>query len=398
MTLLKQEKVPCLADNDARLVADDKDPFRLQTKPHGHGDVHFLLHSTGLVTKWQKAGVRWAYFFQDTNAAAFKLLPACLAVSAKKGMEVNSVCVARKAGESIGGVMQLKKGDLSMTVNVEYNQIDALLKATVEPRGDVAGRDGFSPYPGSINQILFALEPYAATLARTGGGMPEFVNPKYKDPKTKSAFKAPTRLECMMQDYPKSLGPEAVVGFTTVTDAITFSPVKTNLKDARVKSKEGMPTYSAGSGEADIYASSCEMLKAAGVALPASARASRGGILVDDCPRVVVDPSFGITITEWRQKLPTPAAVQLAPGSTLILQGDLRGLRIHSLKLRGTLIVRVAPGASVVLHAVNESNEGWHFKDIPEGEQVRRARRWPSGYCRSHSLMATASAALPLPP
>ena len=27
----------------------------------------------------------------------------------------------------------------AQTVNVEYNQIDALLKATVEPRGDVAG-------------------------------------------------------------------------------------------------------------------------------------------------------------------------------------------------------------------------------------------------------------------
>ena len=39
------------------------------------------------------------------------------------------------------------------TVNVEYNQIDALLKATVEPRGDVAGADGFSPWPGSINQV-----------------------------------------------------------------------------------------------------------------------------------------------------------------------------------------------------------------------------------------------------
>ena len=60
-----------------------------------------------------------------------------------------------------------------MTVNVEYNQIDALLRATVEPRGDVAGPDtgGFSPYPGSINQLLFELKPYAEKLRKTGGTM-----------------------------------------------------------------------------------------------------------------------------------------------------------------------------------------------------------------------------------
>ena len=32
-----------------------------------------------------------------------------------------------------------------MTVNVEYNQIDALLRATVEPKGDVDGPNGYSP-------------------------------------------------------------------------------------------------------------------------------------------------------------------------------------------------------------------------------------------------------------
>ena len=57
-------------------------------------------------------------------------------------------------------------------------------------------------------QLLFALGPYADMLDKTGGGMPEFINPKYTDG-TKTAFKAPTRLECMMQDYPKSLGPDA---------------------------------------------------------------------------------------------------------------------------------------------------------------------------------------------
>ena len=29
-----------------------------------------------------------------------------------------------------------------------------------------------------------------------------------------------------MQDYPKSLGPEAVVGFSSVSGAVSFSPAK----------------------------------------------------------------------------------------------------------------------------------------------------------------------------
>ena len=79
-----------------------------------------------------QAGVRWVYFFQDTNAPAFKVLPACLAVSKKLRMQVNSVCVPRRAGESIGGIMQLNHDDgWSQTVNVEYNQIDALLRWAV---------------------------------------------------------------------------------------------------------------------------------------------------------------------------------------------------------------------------------------------------------------------------
>ena len=95
-------------------------------------------------------------------------------------------------------------GATSMTINVEYNQLDPLLRATVSPAGDVADpATGFSPYPGNINQLLFSLPTYAATLARTQGVMGEFVNPKYKDA-ARDAFKKPTRLECMMQDFPKA--------------------------------------------------------------------------------------------------------------------------------------------------------------------------------------------------
>ena len=45
---------------------------------------------------------------------------------------------------------------------------------------------------------MVALEPYVASLEASGGVMVEFVNPKYTDA-TRTAFKSPTRLECMMQ-------------------------------------------------------------------------------------------------------------------------------------------------------------------------------------------------------
>ena len=65
-------------DNDAHLALDERDPYSLQTKPHGHGDVHALLHSSGLVDKWKQAGVQWICFFQDTNGLVFRGLPVAL--------------------------------------------------------------------------------------------------------------------------------------------------------------------------------------------------------------------------------------------------------------------------------------------------------------------------------
>jgi len=60
------------------------------TKPHGHGDVHYLLHASGTAARWQKRGVRWVYFLQDTNALCFKVLPACLGVSKQLGLQVRA--------------------------------------------------------------------------------------------------------------------------------------------------------------------------------------------------------------------------------------------------------------------------------------------------------------------
>lgn len=43
----------------------------------------------------------------------------------------------------------------TMVINVEYNQLDPLLRATGHADGDVNCETGFSPFPGNINQVIF---------------------------------------------------------------------------------------------------------------------------------------------------------------------------------------------------------------------------------------------------
>ena len=71
---------------------------------------------------------------------------------------------------------------------------------------------------GNINQLVLKLQPYLAQLEKSGGVIAEFVNPKYADA-SRTAFKSSTRLECMMQDYPKELPLSASVGFTVINQA-----------------------------------------------------------------------------------------------------------------------------------------------------------------------------------
>lgn len=50
-------------------------------------------------------------------------------------------------------------------------------------------------------------------MDETKGLINEFINPKYAD-STKTVFKSATRLECMMQEYPRLLKNGDRVGFT----------------------------------------------------------------------------------------------------------------------------------------------------------------------------------------
>lgn len=142
--IVKQENVPALIDNTAKLAVNNG---KIDTKPHGHGDIHNLLFDSGVAAKWQAMGKEWMVFIQDTNALALKALPSVLGVSRKHNWEMNTVCVPRKPGEAMGAICRLvneQDPNDELVINVEYNQLDSLLRQKWNPQGDVPGEDGYS--------------------------------------------------------------------------------------------------------------------------------------------------------------------------------------------------------------------------------------------------------------
>ena len=370
VTLLKQEKVPALMSADGKIAKAST--YVIDSKPHGHGDVHALMHSSGTASRWAAAGIKYAAFFQDTNGLAFHTLAAMLGVSLTLGLEVNSLSIPRKAKQAVGALTRLvhqTETGREMTVNVEYNQLDPLLRATGHPEGDVNDpTTGLSPYPGNINQLVIELQPYLATLERTGGLMGEFVNPKYKDA-TKTAFKKPTRLECMMQDYPKALGPEARVGFTMAPAWVCYSPCKNNAADAAESIRNDVPAGSAFTAESDQYFATCELLRLLGAKVEPAAPVTFSEIVASPGPRVVLLPSTAVLPFEVRARFPTPKDVSISSRSTLVIEGDVV---VHSLHLDGALKLTAAPGSRLHVRMSADAqitNQGHSLAAIPADAQ-----------------------------
>ncbi|XP_068658802.1 UDP-sugar pyrophosphorylase [Aristolochia californica] len=375
VNLLKQEKVACLDDNDARLAVDPQNKYRIQTKPHGHGDVHSLLYSSGLLKKWHDDGRKWVLFFQDTNGLLFKAIPASLGVSSTKQYHVNSLAVPRKAKEAIGGITRLTHADgRSMVINVEYNQLDPLLRATGHPEGDANCETGYSPYPGNINQLILELDSYIQELTKTRGAISEFVNPKYKD-STKTSFKSSTRLECMMQDYPKTLPPSARVGFTVMDTWLAYAPVKNNPEDA-AKVPKGNPYHSATSGEMAIYKANGLILRKAGAQVADPTLQVFNGQEVEVWPRITWAPKWALTFSDVRRKV--GAGCSVSQRSTMVIGG--RNVFIEKLALDGALLIKSVEDAEVKLSGFVQ-NKGWALEradyshgSFPEEIKIRGFR------------------------
>jgi hypothetical protein len=245
---------------------------------------------------------------------------------------------------------------------VEYNQLDPLLRASGFPSGDENDpQTGYSPYPGNINQLIFKLKPYFEALLRTNGAMPEFVNPKYADD-AKTVFKKPTRLECMMQDFPTVLSGDNAkrVGFTSIPADLCFSPVKNATSDGIALQANGTAPGVAASGEADQYGAIRKIMRSIGCNVQDAPLAEFSGISVVPGPEIVLKPSFVVCPAEYKAKFPNPSNIKISAKSSLIVEGDVI---IESLDLDGALVIKCEEGASGVLRDVVVTNKGWE-KDV----------------------------------
>jgi UDP-sugar pyrophosphorylase len=107
VSIVLQDKVPALKDGNAGLALEHDDRWKIQTKPHGHGDVHHLLFREGFVDRWEKEGKSHVVFLQDTNALVINSVVPAVGVSVAKGFHMNSICIPRLAGEAAGAIARL---------------------------------------------------------------------------------------------------------------------------------------------------------------------------------------------------------------------------------------------------------------------------------------------------
>jgi len=360
--IVKQELVPAISDSEGRLALAGK--YQLALKPHGHGDIHMLMHTSGLAARLFEQGIEHFLLLQDTNGQVFNAAPAAVGASVVHGFDLNSLAVNRVPGEAVGALTKLVSDEKEFTFNVEYNQLDPLLRATVSPEGDQPNEQGHSMFPGNINILVVRLASYVQLLERTQGIVAEFVNPKYAD-ETKTTFKKPTRLETLMQDLPKLFGPEERAGVSVFNRPWCFSPNKNNIIDAAAKQADGAPPESAATAESDFYLAGRMRLEAAGMSVVEADTELVCGVALTPGPRVILRPSFALTLNEVREKI---SGGSIAEEATLILDGE--GIRLENVTLAGrsALVIHACPGANVLVKDRTIENAGFEIIMLTDDE------------------------------
>ena len=297
---------------------------------------------------------RYMVQFMDTNVLAFNCIPASIGASEKFNFDVNSIVVPRRPKDAIGIICKLtnRNGD-SVVQNVEYNQVDSLLKDRYNGKGDVANEKGLCDFPGNLNVLVFRISSYLNVLEESKGLVPEFVNPKYAD-EERTKFKSPTRLECLMQDVPKLIKHGEKVGYTYFERWFCFTACKNNLHDACQKLKNNETGESAFTVERDIFSYNERILKEIIGKLEVIKDGPDNELVINGCDvkfgaKIIIYPSFAPTVTELRNKLNhMKGKITMTNNSTLILKNDI--LIEEGIDLDGYLVVDKDEKDFVVCH------------------------------------------------
>lgn len=299
----KQDKVPAMTDLAASL--DISEDWVMQTKPHGHGDVHFLVKQSGILDKWTQEGIKHVYFIQDTNPFSLASLPVILGHHLKEGSLFTFTGVTRKPQEPVGALVQDEKG---FTYNVEYNVFDSHFK--LNKKEEMLTASGHSVYPGNINVFLIDANEYKTILSAISS-MKEFINIKFDkaDPKK---IASSWRVECLMQDIAFSISDPKRIGVALFERSLAFTTCKNNLVTGRIASSKGLPSETIVQCENDIYLRNFILLQYCGLKFT-SKNLSQSlenieesdrcleQIKLPPVPRIFLHPSFGVTVKDIKE-------------------------------------------------------------------------------------------------
>lgn len=149
-----------------------------------------------------------------------------------------------------------------------------------------------------------------------------------------------------------------------------FTCVKNALEDAKKKN----PADCALSAEADIYACNARLLELAGAEIESPADVSFMGIPAKIGARIVLHPSFGISLVDIKSKV--KGKVKITRKSVLVLDGDITvdGLDLDgALKVTGSgaLKDKVVQNASRPLEAIPEAE----LSGVAEDMKIRGYRQ-----------------------
>ncbi len=362
--IIKQQLVPALSDNQAGIALEKA--YTILLKPHGHGDIHFLMKQENVINRLLEQGKEYIVFIQDTNAHIFNAILPSLAISLQNRYDFNFLAVPRVAQEAVGAISRLIGQEQEITMNIEYNQLDALLKQTVDPKGDVGGEDGKSPFPGNTNALLVKLSTYNDLLNKQEGRVPEFINPKYTD-QTRSAFKKPVRVESLMQDLARLYVDKNSVGVTIFDRKWCFSPLKNSISSAGKNYEHNIPCESATSAESDYYLINRKKLSFGKMDF------EKGEVIYfHKVPflreaRIYLHPGFCLTIADINEKV---SGGYLSKDATLIINGE--NVFIENLVMKGNsgLVLNVCSGAGLKIKDLTVDNDGFEIIALTNEEMA----------------------------
>ena len=363
--ILKQQNVLTFLSSQAHLAK--KSTYQMVTKPHGHGDIHFLIYQNNLIAKFLQRHFKYLLFIQDTNAQVFNAIAAYLGVSVCHQIDFNYIGVNRYPGESTGAITQITdlNTDKKLVCNIEYNQLDALLRKKSQ-LGDIAEKNSsFSPYPGNTNILLINLVRYKEVMEKTRGMIPEFINPKYVD-ETKTTFKSPARLETMMQDVSKLFNRSTDKVVVTLFDRVwSFSCNKNNHKDALKKIAFNIPPEVSASAEFDYYHTQVQKVIYTNNVVPLMKDKVIEHIPIKWGNKISMTPRFAMTLNEVRYKI---TGCSFEDESHLLLDGNII-LKNVKIKAKTHFIFRVVKNACLLIENISLKNWGSEWLMLKDSEK-----------------------------